>query len=113
MNMTAKLTAQSLSAKGRQARSAPAVGSARRIRILVVDDHNVVRDGLVQIIALQNDMQVVGEAADGIEAVELTRQSKPDVVLLDMVMPRQDGLATIPQLLAISPNIKILVLTSF
>jgi len=111
--MTARLAAQPTSMKARHARTAREVAPTKRIRILVVDDHNVVRDGIVQIIALQSDMQVVGEAGDGIEAVELTRQTRPDVVLLDMVMPRQDGLATIPQLLAVAPEIKILVLTSF
>lgn len=83
----------------------------KKIRILVVDDQHVVRDGIVQILSYQSDMQVVGEAGDGIEAVELARQTRPDVVLLDMVMPRQDGLATIPLLHVVAPNAKVLVLT--
>src|SRR5512140_1255337 len=85
----------------------------KRIRILVVEDQNVVRDGLIAILSFQTDMEVVGEAGDGIEAVELARKTRPDVVLLDMRMPRQDGLTTIPKLRAILPDVKILVLSSF
>jgi NarL family two-component system response regulator LiaR len=84
-----------------------------KIRILVVDDQTVVREGMVAILSLQPDMEVVGEAENGIEAVHLARKTKPDVILLDMVMPLQDGLATIPKLKDISPNVRILVLTSF
>jgi NarL family two-component system response regulator LiaR len=85
----------------------------KRIRILVVEDQNVVRDGLIAILSFQTDMEVVGEAGDGIEAVELARKTRPDVVLLDMRMPRQDGLTTIPKLRVILPDVKILVLSSF
>lgn len=85
----------------------------KAIRILVVDDESVVRDGVVTILSFQPDMKVVGEAEDGIKAVEIARQTKPDVVLLDMVMPRQNGLETIPKLKAVSPDSRILVLTSF
>ena len=75
----------------------------KKIRVLVVDDQNVVREGFVAILSFQQDMEVVGEAHDGIEAVELARRLRPDVILLDMVMPRQDGLATIPKLRALVP----------
>src|SRR5262245_9279673 len=85
----------------------------KKIRILVVEDQNVVREGIIAILSFQSDMEVVGEAEDGIQAVELARKTHPDVVLLDMVMPRQDGLATIPKLKAVTPNVRILVLTSF
>jgi NarL family two-component system response regulator LiaR len=84
-----------------------------KIRILVVDDQNVVREGMVAILSLQPDMEVVGEAEDGIQAVQIARKTKPDVILLDMVMPHQDGLATIPKLKDISSNFRILVLSSF
>lgn len=84
-----------------------------KIRILVVDDQNVVREGMVAILSLQSDMDVVGEAEDGIQAVQLARKTKPDVILLDLAMPRQDGLATIPKLKDISSNFRILVLSSF
>ncbi len=85
----------------------------KAIRILVVDDESVVRDGVVTILSFQPDMKVVGEAENGIKAVEIARQTKPDVVLLDMVMPKQNGLETIPKLKSVSPDSRILVLTSF
>jgi NarL family two-component system response regulator LiaR len=85
----------------------------KKIRILVVDDESVVRDGVVTILSFQPDIEVVGDVPDGILAVELARKTKPDVILLDLVMPRQDGLATIPKLLEINPDARILVLTSF
>lgn len=84
-----------------------------KIRILVVEDQHIVREGMVAILSLQADMEIVGEAENGIQAVQLARKTKPDVVLLDMVMPQQDGLATIPKLKEISPSIRILVLSSF
>jgi two-component system, NarL family, response regulator LiaR len=83
----------------------------KKIRILVVDDENVVREGFVAILKLQDDMQVIGEALDGIQAVEMARRTKPDVVLLDLVMPNQDGLTTIPQIKELLPDTRILVLT--
>ncbi len=85
----------------------------KKIRTLVVDNEVLVREGFVAILTVQPDIEVVGEAVDGIEAVELARKTKPDVVLLDLVMPKQDGLTTIPILKEMSPDIKILVLTSF
>ncbi len=85
----------------------------KKIRILVVEDQTVVREGIVAILSFQSDLEVVGEAQDGIQAVEIAQKTKPDVILLDMVMPRQDGLTTIPQLKTVVPNARILVLTSF
>ena len=85
----------------------------KKIRILVVDDESVVREGVVAILSYQKDVEVVAEAENGIQAVEAARKTKPDVVLLDMVMPKQDGLATIPKLREIVPDARILVLTSF
>jgi two-component system, NarL family, response regulator LiaR len=85
----------------------------KRIRILVVEDQNVVREGLIAILSYQTDMEIVGEAGDGVQAVELARRTRPDVILLDMVMPRQDGLTTIPKLRTIVPEARILVLSSF
>jgi DNA-binding NarL/FixJ family response regulator len=84
-----------------------------KIRVLLVDDENVVRDGFATILRLQPDMLVVGEAHDGLEALELARTAKPHVVLLDLHMPRLDGLATIPRLKEMLPDSKILVLTSY
>lgn len=85
----------------------------KKIRILVVDDQCVVREGVAAILSLQPDLEVVGEAGDGIQAVELARKVRPDVILLDLVMPKQDGLKTIPKLKEITPFSRILVLTSF
>jgi NarL family two-component system response regulator LiaR len=85
----------------------------KKIRIIVVDDENVVREGFVAILKLQPDIFVVGEATNGVQAVQLANKTKPDVVLLDLAMPKQDGLTTIPKLKEIHPEIKILVLTSF
>jgi NarL family two-component system response regulator LiaR len=85
----------------------------KQIRILVVEDQAVVRDGIVAILALQPDVIVVGQAEDGIQAVELVKETQPDVILLDLVMPRQDGITTIPKILEVQPEARILVLTSF
>jgi NarL family two-component system response regulator LiaR len=85
----------------------------KQIRILVVEDQAVVRDGIVAILALQPDVVVVGQAEDGVQAVEMVKETEPDVILLDLVMPRQDGIATIPKILEIQPDARILVLTSF
>jgi NarL family two-component system response regulator LiaR len=83
------------------------------IRIVVVDDQSVVRDGVVAILSFQSDMNVVGEGDNGFKAVELARDLKPDVVLLDMVMPKQGGLEAIPKIKEASPASKILILSSF
>jgi NarL family two-component system response regulator LiaR len=85
----------------------------KKIRIVVVDDQNVVRDGVVTMLSFQADMEVVGEAQNGIQAIEIAKKSKPDVVLLDMSMPIQDGLTTIPKIKELLPDVCILVLTSF
>ena len=85
----------------------------KQIRTLVVDNETLVRDGIVTILTVQPDIEVIGEAMDGIEAVQIARKTKPDVVLLDLAMPKQDGLETIPILKEMSAEIKILVLTSF
>lgn len=84
-----------------------------KIGVLIVDDHPVVREGLRSFLQLQEDMEVVGEAADGVEALEKVGELVPDVVLIDLVMPRMDGITTIRQIGAISPSSRILVLTSF
>ena len=83
------------------------------IRILVADDHPVVRDGLVAVLGTQSDFAVVGEAANGVEAVERARRLKPDVVLLDLQMPELDGVAAIEQLRADDRTIGVVVFTAF
>ena len=85
----------------------------KKTRILVVDDQNVVRDGVVTMLSFQPDMEVVGEAQNGIQALEVAKQTQPDVILLDISMPLQDGLTTIPQIKEFLPNSRILVLTSY
>jgi NarL family two-component system response regulator LiaR len=83
------------------------------IHILIADDHAVVREGLRTLISTKPGLKLVGEAADGVEAVSLARSLNPDVILLDMVMPRQDGLAAIREIKQENPQARILVLTSF
>jgi len=83
------------------------------IRVAIADDHAVVRQGLRTFLELQDDVEVVGEAADGAEAVELVARTEPDVVLLDLVMPRLDGIEAIREIRARCPATRILVLTSF
>ena len=85
----------------------------KKIRVLLVEDQAVVREGLAAIFSYQSDIEVVGQAKDGIEAVEMLEGTRPDVILLDLVMPRQDGLTTIPILKEKLPEAHILVLTSF
>jgi NarL family two-component system response regulator LiaR len=83
------------------------------IRILITDDHAVVREGLRTLIGTEPGMEVVGEAADGVEAVQKACALRPDVILLDMVMPRMDGLEAIIEIKRECPEAHILVLTSF
>lgn len=83
------------------------------IRILIADDHAVVREGLRTLIGTEEGMTVIGEARDGSEAVQMARAYKPDVTLLDMVMPRKGGLEVIREIKDENPAARILVLTSF
>lgn len=84
-----------------------------RARLLIVDDHPVVRAGLRGMLSGQPDFEVVGEAADGAEAVDLTRRVRPDVVLMDLRMPKMDGVTAIEQIKAKHPDTQILVLTTY
>jgi len=83
------------------------------IRIFIADDHAIVRKGLRMLIAGETGMTLVGEAADGLEAVAKIRTLQPDVILMDLVMPRQGGLETIVQVKSEMPEARIMVLTSF
>jgi NarL family two-component system response regulator LiaR len=87
--------------------------TSKSIRILIADDHAVVREGLRSLLSAEPEMQVIGEAADGEQAVERVRALRPDVVLLDLMMPRRDGLAVIPELKREDPNVRILMVSSF
>jgi two-component system, NarL family, response regulator LiaR len=83
------------------------------IRVLITDDHAIVRKGLTALLATERDMKVVGEAGDGLEAVEKAGALKPDVVLMDLVMPRMDGIEATRKITETHPEVKVLVLTSF
>jgi len=86
--------------------------TANRIRVLLADDHMVVREGLRALLTAENDLEVVGEAADGREAVALTQQLLPDVVLMDILMPRLNGVEATRQIRQLCPATQVLVLTS-
>ncbi|MBN1316609.1 MAG: response regulator transcription factor [Anaerolineales bacterium] len=83
------------------------------IRILVADDHRVVREGLRALIDTEPGMEVIGEAVDGVQVVLKERELEPDVILLDLVMPGQDGIEAIRQITRQNPSARILVITSF
>jgi len=84
-----------------------------KIKVLIVDDHQVVRQGLQIFLDLQEDIQIVGEAGDGQAAVELAKELSPDVILMDLVMPRLDGIAATSRIKALYPGTKLIALTSF
>jgi len=83
------------------------------IKVLVVDDHQLVRAGLIALLDTASDLEVAGEAADGEEALELARELRPDVVLMDLSMPVLDGVDATRRLLAEQPGTCVVVLTSF
>jgi len=83
------------------------------IKLLITDDHPVVRDGLVTIISTEPDLEVVDVATNGIEAIQKAMDVKPDVILMDLVMPRKDGVDAITGILRNDPQAKILVLTGY
>lgn len=87
--------------------------TTRRIKVLIADDHAVVRQGLRSFIDLQKDMEVVAEASNGLEAVELANALQPDLVLLDLVMPQMDGVEAAAQLKRTCPSARVMILTSF
>jgi NarL family two-component system response regulator LiaR len=84
-----------------------------KIEVLIVDDHGVVRQGLRTYLELLDDIEVIGEAENGLEAMAQVRQHQPDVVLMDLVMPEMDGIEATRQVSAISPSTRVIVLTSF
>jgi DNA-binding NarL/FixJ family response regulator len=85
----------------------------RKIRVLVADDHELVRSGVQAFLSTQDDIEVVGEAVDGLEAVTAYRRLQPDVMLLDIQMPHFDGVGVTSTILSEHPNAKIVVLTTY
>ena len=85
----------------------------RKTTILIADDHSIMRMGLKSMLNVQPDMSVVGEAANGRQAVELAATLKPDVVIMDLMMPELDGADATAQIVTANPAVKVIVLTSF
>jgi len=85
----------------------------RRIKVLLADDHAIVRQGLVYFLRMQEDVEIVGEAANGSEAVEAVRRYGPDVVLMDLIMPEMNGIEATRLIRQENEDVKVIVLTSF
>lgn len=84
-----------------------------KIRVMIVDDHAVVRGGLSNFLQVHKDLELVGEAENGVEAVRRAQQLLPDVVLMDLKMPEMDGVAATREIRARNPKVRVIVLTSF
>jgi NarL family two-component system response regulator LiaR len=84
-----------------------------KIRVLVVDDHAIIRKGMKAVLELVPDIQIVGEAGNGLEAVKQAEKLQPEVILMDLVMPEMDGIEAIRRIKGIQPEVRILVLTTF
>jgi NarL family two-component system response regulator LiaR len=84
-----------------------------RTRILIADDHPLLREALCQVLSKEQDMEVVGKAGDGEEVVTMASQLKPDVVIMDIIMPKFDGIEASKRIKATAPNIAILILTAY
>jgi len=84
---------------------------SKTIRILIAEDHQTVREGIKLLVAAQPDMEVIGEAGDGEEAIELTKKLQPELLLMDVSMPRMNGLKATKKLRSIQPDLRILTLT--
>jgi len=87
--------------------------SSDKIRVIIADDHTVLREGTRELLQRESDLEVVGEAGDGMEAVELVRKTKPDVAIVDIAMPKLNGIETTKQIKAISPSTAVLILTGY
>jgi len=99
-------------AEGQRAREADRL-TGSRIRVLLVDDHGVVRRGLRGYLELLDDIEIVGEAENGLRGVELALELRPDVVLMDLVMPQLDGIAATGRIKTAQPDVQVVALTSF
>jgi DNA-binding NarL/FixJ family response regulator len=89
------------------------VSKGARIRVVVADDHTILREGVHSLLSLESDISVVGEARDGVEAIELVEKAAVDVVIMDMVMPRMNGLEATREIKRRWPNVKVLVLSMY
>ncbi|MEM7336914.1 MAG: response regulator transcription factor [Chloroflexota bacterium] len=86
---------------------------SKKIRVLICDDHDMLREGLAVFLKTSNDLELVGEASSGTEAIALCAELAPDVVLMDLLMPEVDGVAAIKKILEQDPNAKVIALSSF
>jgi two-component system, NarL family, response regulator LiaR len=86
---------------------------SEKIRVMIADDHAVVRQGLTTFLELQDDIEIVAQASDGEEAARAAERTKPDVALMDLMMPRLDGIEAIARIAKASPSTRVIVLTSF
>ena len=89
------------------------VGMLGKIGVLIADDHPAVRQGIRALLELEEDIEVIGEAQDGAEAVDKVKELAPDVVLMDMVMPKLNGVAATAKIMELSPKTRVLVLTNY
>src|SRR4030043_2003227 len=89
------------------------ISPIKKIGVLLVDDHAVVRQGLRMFIEMQNDMKVVGEGSNGIEAVDLSARLNPDVILVDLLLPEMDGVEATQKILERSPHSRLHLLTIY
>jgi NarL family two-component system response regulator LiaR len=89
------------------------MNTSHTIRVMLVDDHNVVRSGLATFLKAYDDLEMVGEAKNGLEALNLCHNQQPDVILMDLMMPVMDGIAATRAILDTYPDIKIIAITSF
>src|ERR1700739_2440305 len=101
-----------MTAKKSAAKNNRSVAKKPRIAILIADDHSVVREGLASLITRKADMTVIGEASNGREAVDLWKQHRPDVTLLDLRMPELDGVGAIKEIREKDDKARIIVLTT-
>lgn len=85
----------------------------QKIRLLIADDHRMVREGLKAFIAPHDYFEVIGEAKDGQEAIEMAQRLQPDIILLDLLMPKEDGISATREIIKNNPGVRILIITSF
>ena len=89
------------------------MAKSEKIRLLIADDHTIVRAGLAALLGTEKDIEVVGEAKNGLEAVRETAKLAPDVVIMDLMMPKMDGVAATAEIVRSAPDVKVILLTTF